>query len=454
MAIFTLPIARVGDDNFRVGSGYKLHFYAAGTTTDKDTYTDNTYATPLANPVVADGNGRFSVIWTSGDYKVVLKTDADVTVWTVDNYSTTTDSSSFAEGVLSSAGSAADVITAALTDAPGSLVDQQQVVVELQHGANTIGNPTFNLNSLGAKVIQRDNTKPLRAGDTGGNGYKMYLSYSSTHDVWVLLNPAKPVLGMGLEWKTGLKVSNGTDADHDLNIAVGQILDDTEVAILDLKSAFVKQIDATFAVGSAAGGMSDQDSSGVVQASTKYGLFMIGKVDGTVDFIYATTQANALADTVAAGASFVYARLIGYAITDSSSNILPFVHDGGDDYLWDVPPALVSTSSTSRASVALQCPPFQPCILSSTADRPAAGGSSLQVLLTSLSQTDTAPSTTVYTMQVEPDGSNAHRDTVLTTIKTDGSSQIGVRMSTVAASTAVETIARGWRMDYNITDMV
>jgi len=36
MAIFTLPIARVADDNFRVGAGYKLHFYDAGTTNERE----------------------------------------------------------------------------------------------------------------------------------------------------------------------------------------------------------------------------------------------------------------------------------------------------------------------------------------------------------------------------------------------------------------------------------
>lgn len=66
-------------------SGWKVHCYIAGTTTNKDTYTDNTEGTPNANPVILDARGEAD-IWFSGTYKIVLKDDSDVTVWTVDNY--------------------------------------------------------------------------------------------------------------------------------------------------------------------------------------------------------------------------------------------------------------------------------------------------------------------------------------------------------------------------------
>jgi hypothetical protein len=64
--------------------GYKLYAYTAGTSTPKDTYTSSTLGTANANPVVLDVRGEADV-WMSGNYKFILKTDADVTVWTVDN---------------------------------------------------------------------------------------------------------------------------------------------------------------------------------------------------------------------------------------------------------------------------------------------------------------------------------------------------------------------------------
>lgn len=66
-------------------AGGKVYFYAAGTTTPQDTYTDQGGGTPNANPVVLDSYGRASIWLGSSAYKVVLKTSADVTIWTDDN---------------------------------------------------------------------------------------------------------------------------------------------------------------------------------------------------------------------------------------------------------------------------------------------------------------------------------------------------------------------------------
>jgi len=40
-------------------SGGKINTYAAGTTTPIATYTDNTGATPNANPIILDSTGRY-----------------------------------------------------------------------------------------------------------------------------------------------------------------------------------------------------------------------------------------------------------------------------------------------------------------------------------------------------------------------------------------------------------
>lgn len=66
-------------------SGAKLYFYESGTTTPKDTYSDEALTTPNANPVTADSAGRFGDIFLgSGSYKVVSKTSAGTTIKTVD----------------------------------------------------------------------------------------------------------------------------------------------------------------------------------------------------------------------------------------------------------------------------------------------------------------------------------------------------------------------------------
>lgn len=74
------------DDNGDPLNGGKIYSYEVGTTTAKATYTDSAGDTANANPVVCDSAGRAS-IWLNGPTKLILKTSADVTVYTVDNVS-------------------------------------------------------------------------------------------------------------------------------------------------------------------------------------------------------------------------------------------------------------------------------------------------------------------------------------------------------------------------------
>jgi hypothetical protein len=76
--------------------GGKLYTYAAGTTTPLATYTDYTAGTQNTNPVILDSNGEASV-WLpeTTNYKYVLKTSADVTLYTVDYVSVPLTSNSF-----------------------------------------------------------------------------------------------------------------------------------------------------------------------------------------------------------------------------------------------------------------------------------------------------------------------------------------------------------------------
>ena len=64
------------DSNGDPLNGGKLNFYEIGTSTPKDTYSDEALTSANANPVVLDAAGRQGDIWFSGQVKVVL-TDAD-----------------------------------------------------------------------------------------------------------------------------------------------------------------------------------------------------------------------------------------------------------------------------------------------------------------------------------------------------------------------------------------
>ena len=92
MTVNLSPVAGAGwqffTDTGTVLSGGLLYTYAAGTTTSATTYQDSAGLVPSANPIVLDSAGRVSgEVWlTSGTaYKLVLKTSAGVTIWTMDN---------------------------------------------------------------------------------------------------------------------------------------------------------------------------------------------------------------------------------------------------------------------------------------------------------------------------------------------------------------------------------
>lgn len=83
--IMFAPKFHVDDDTGAPLSGGLVYTYDAGTTTPKDTYADSGAVTPNANPVVLDSRGE-ATIYGTGTYKVVVKTSAGATVYTVDNY--------------------------------------------------------------------------------------------------------------------------------------------------------------------------------------------------------------------------------------------------------------------------------------------------------------------------------------------------------------------------------
>jgi len=64
-------------------NGGKAFFYLTGTTTLEDVFEDDGLTTPLANPVIADSAGFFPELVyldPTKEYRVVIKTSADVTI--------------------------------------------------------------------------------------------------------------------------------------------------------------------------------------------------------------------------------------------------------------------------------------------------------------------------------------------------------------------------------------
>lgn len=74
------------DNNGLIMPGGKLYTFTAGTTSAATTWSDSALAVPNANPIILDSAGRAVVYLALGvQYKFILKTSADVTIWSQDN---------------------------------------------------------------------------------------------------------------------------------------------------------------------------------------------------------------------------------------------------------------------------------------------------------------------------------------------------------------------------------
>ncbi len=127
-AVSLSPIAGAGwqffDNNGNPLSGGKLFTYAAGTTTNQATYTSSSGNTAHTNPIILDSAGRVpgsSEVWLADGqrYKFLLKTSADVQLWSADNVSGINDFSGLSPIIYNSTGDGTTVAFT-LASAPAS----------------------------------------------------------------------------------------------------------------------------------------------------------------------------------------------------------------------------------------------------------------------------------------------------------------------------------------------
>jgi hypothetical protein len=94
MSVNLSPLGGAGwqffDNNGIPLAGGLIYSYAAGTSTPLATYTSSSGSTANSNPIILDAAGRPSEeIWLSDltVYKLILKTPANVQIWSMDNLS-------------------------------------------------------------------------------------------------------------------------------------------------------------------------------------------------------------------------------------------------------------------------------------------------------------------------------------------------------------------------------
>lgn len=137
------------DNSGNLLNGGKVYSYEAGTTTAKSLYQDSGKASEATNPVVLNAYGRANV-YGDGAYKFVVKTSADVELYTLDNLTY-----QFSDDAAINGGTATGSSNAyAISPSPAiTAYASGQEFTWIANFTNT-GSCTLNVNSLGVKTLK------------------------------------------------------------------------------------------------------------------------------------------------------------------------------------------------------------------------------------------------------------------------------------------------------------
>ena len=165
--------------------------------------------------------------------------------------------------------------------------------------------------------------------------------------------------------------NNATDADHDMDFGAGNFDFDDGSGQATL-SALTKQFDATFALGTNAGGMVSGES---IPASSFIYVYAISTADGSLTDIIGTTTKDGSTisgDSVVSANSLTKKEYKGAIPTDSSNNIRPGFYDvSKDEYRFVYKDASgiqdlnTTAPSTSKVAQTISAPPNSYATISS-----------------------------------------------------------------------------------------
>jgi len=338
MSYYLSPIGnrQFVDSNGNPLSGAKLFTYVAGSSTKSTVYKDSAAAASHTNPIVLDSNGSpASPIWLDGSvtYKFVLAPSNDTDPPASPYYSWDN-----IDGVNSALVSG---ITEWLTGPTPTYVSATSfTLVGDQSSTFHVGRRLKTTNSGGTvystitAVAYTTLTTITVVNDSGTLDAGLSAVYYS------ILSADNPSLPFGIDYQamndgavivpapgggatqswvpkyalSGLSMAiSTTDTVNDITVQVGECADSTGVMMLKLTSAMTKQLDASWAVGSAAGGL----DTGAEAISTYYFVWLIRKdSDGTIDVLISASSSS---PTMPSG--YTYKRLIGSFYNNASSQI-------------------------------------------------------------------------------------------------------------------------------------
>lgn len=229
-----------------------------------------------------------------------------------------------------------------------------------------------------------------------------------------------------------------------LTVSAGVAADSTNTVLMTLAAAMAKTT-GSWVVGAAAGAKAE---TGATANNTWYHWYLIRRVDtGVVDLCFSTSATGLTAASYVAGGGFVndnytQFRFIGSWKTDGSAQ-WSFIIQDGDLFKWSVPVNDFNTTNPGTAAVlrALNVP-LGRRVQAWFSNNENNGSNNRQILWTDPSQTDTAPSATVFSMIVS--GVSLYNGSGDFYVFTNTSQQVRYRSSASGASDATAITTKGW----------
>lgn len=444
---YTVP--QYMDANGDPYSGAVLKAYSDGTSTPINLATDYTGATTVSTITLnASGypavSGNVVIPHAAENLKLALYPTAAAAaantgaIWTVDNIQITTGANN--DGVLTDVESAATVvlnstttnyfnITGTTTITGITLAEGSEVTVKFA-GILTLTDSATLINLTGENITTAAGDIARFRGEAAG--VVRMLNYERENG-----RPLSNSMISAMKDRVlnGLGMSNGTDATNDIDIAAGSCVSDDGTTVMTL-SAITKQLDAAWAVGSAAGGL----DTGAI-ANTTYHLWVINRPDTNVtDVLF---SASASAPTLPA--SYTKKKCIG-SIIRSSGAIKAFTQLGNRFFLSsgivDVDAQNPGTSAVTRTLTV----PIGVVVLADVSVGFYPGTTTGVAHLSSLSQTDQAvqAASTATLTGVASVGSSSGWNFSRMFVATDTSAQVRSRVSVSGANDRIGVITYGW----------
>lgn len=239
----------------------------------------------------------------------------------------------------------------------------------------------------------------------------------------------------------GILSRDSGDTTNDINVTACTVRDDTDSRTINLSSEITKRLDAAWAVGNDNGGISTGSADNIF-----YNVFVILRSDtGVVDVVLSLASVGDAFADITQPASYDYGRRIGSFLRTSAANVAFTQH--GDEFLWDLPLSDEANNNpgTSAVSDTLTVPTsvkVYAIVSVDVFDDSFAGET--EILVTSLDQADTAPSDTLFDIQLRSNSSNANSNGSKMQVRTNTSGAIRYRLSSSTADHTISICTQGW----------